>query len=495
MRWNQNPQAAGNKQAFMYPMRTLYFLPFLVLMGLTTLAQNGGYSIKGTIKGLRPEPFTLAHYFGFSQYVVKDTAVADANGHLTFTGDKPLPGGVYMLLSSTKRRVAEFIIGNEQHFSFSSDTLNVVGNMKIENSPDNELYYKYQQQIAGYNTEINVLAAQMKMRQDVLTQTKINNLRRQIFDYYRSFAQENATTLTGKIMKANAEVDLPPAPKRPDGRVDSVWLFQYYKAHFWDNFDFSEERLVRTPTLQRKLDRYMGELTFQHPDSLIQASDVVIEKALKGGSKEMQAYCIWYLTNKAENPSVMGIEQVFVHLAEKYYLGGIMPMTDSSTLQNIRQKVNVMKPLLVGKTMPALSLTDTTGQLRSVADVKAKYTVVVFYDPDCSHCRKSTPALKTFYEKNKKTLDVQIFAASVARAPDQWKKYIREFGVQEWVHGYDYSFRIDFRKDFDVINTPMIYVLDQDKKIIARRLPAEELDGFMDFYEQRLAREKSMKVK
>ena len=147
--------------------------------------------------------------------------------------------------------------------------------------------------------------------------------------------------------------------------------------------------------------------------------------------------------------------------------------------------------MLVGKIMPALALTDTAGKLRPLADLKAKYTVVFFYDPDCGHCKESTPALKAFYEKNKTT--VQVYAASVARAPEQWKKYIRDFGVGEWVHGYDYTFRIDFRKDFDVTTTPMVYVLDQDKKIIARRLPVEQLEGFMDFYEKRLAYEKSLK--
>ncbi len=470
-------------------MCRLNLLFSFVFIGLSTYAQSG-YHIKGTIKGLSPGPFTLAHYFGSSQYIVKDTAVADAGGSMIFTGNKPLPQGVYMLLSATKSRIAEFIIGPEQHFTFQSDTVNVITNMRIEGSSDNRLYYQYQQQIAGFTAEINFLQTQQNARSNVLTQTKINNLRRQVYEYYRTFAQENAASLMGKIMKANEEVPLPAPPKLPDGRPDSVWLFHYYQAHFWDNFDFSDERLVRTPALQRKLDRYIQELTFQAPDSLIKSSDFVIDKALKGGNKEMQSYCIWYLTNKAENPDLVGGEQIFVHLAEKYYLGGIMPITDSATVKNIRQKISILKPLLVGKTMPPLSLTDTTGQMRSVGEMKSKYTVVFFYDPDCGHCRQSTPALKAFYEKNKTALDVRIFAASVARAPEQWKKYIRDFGVQEWVHGYDYSFKIDFRTAFDVTNTPMIYVLDANKKIIGRRIPVEQLDGFLDYYEQRVAYQK-----
>jgi thiol-disulfide isomerase/thioredoxin len=473
-------------------MRKIYSLiiAFFIVNGVW--AQKG-YHIQGTVQGLKPAAYTLAHYFGANQYIVKDTALANTNGTLIFSGEKPLPEGLYMLLSPNKRRLTDFVIGNEQHFSFSSDTTHIVANMKIEGSLENQLFYQYQQQILGYSNELGILQVQQRLHQDLITQTKINNLRRQILSSNQQFVKEHSNTLAGKILNASAEIQLPAPPKKSDGRPDSAWLFLYYKAHFWDNFDFADERLVRMPTLQRKLDRYMQELTLQHPDSLIQSADFVINKALKGGSKELQAYCIWYLTNQAENPNTIGGDAVFVHLAEKYYIGGIMPISDSSTVQNIRTKVNTIKPLLVGKIMPPLTLTDTLGKLRSIADLKTKYTIIFFYDPDCGHCRESTPALKAFYEKNK--ANVQIYAASVARAPEQWKKYIRDFGVEEWIHGYDYSFRIDFRKDFDVSNTPVIYVLDQDKKIIARRLPVEQLDSFLDFHERRLLYEKELKTK
>lgn len=467
-------------------MNKLYSLLLAFWVSFAALGQTG-YHIKGNVKGIKPEAFTLGHYFGASQYITKDTTQADANGNLLFEGAKALPGGLYMILSPSKKRVMDLIIGAEQHFSFSTDTANIVGHMQVKGSPDSELYYKYQQHVSGYTSEINLLQRQLQFRQDLMTTTKINNLRRQLMEYYKQFAQENSNSLTGKIMRAGAEVELPTPPKRPDGKPDSAWLFHYYKAHFWDNFDFSDERLVRTPILQRKIDRYMQELTLQQTDSLIQSADFIIEKALKAGNKEMQAYCIWYLTNQAENPTIIGGDAVFVHLADKYYLGGLMPITDPTTVENIREKVNTIKPVLVGKTMPALSLTDTAGKAISLNDLKNKYVILFFYDPDCGHCRQSTPALKALQEKYKTTLDLQVFAASVARAPEQWKKYIRDFGVQNWVHGYDYSFRINFRKDYDVNNTPMIYVLDKNKKIIARRIPVEQLEGFLDYYEQTLS--------
>lgn len=472
-------------------LKKLFFTPVILFFGLYVQAQTEGYAIKGSIKGLAAGDYSLAHYFGNTQYISKDTATVGNDGLLVFEGKKSLPTGLYMLLNPKKQKMLELVIDNEQRFSFETDTLNLIGNMKITGSRENELFFEYQKQAKNYADEIGVMQTEAKVRNDGISKQllggKVAAVRRQMSEHFLRFTKENAASLTAKILKANGDIELPTPPKRPDGRPDSAWLFRYYKAHFWDNFDFAEESLVRTPFLQRKLDRYVGSLTYQMPDSIIAATETVIGKALAGNGREMKAYCIWYLTNKYENPEIMGADAAFVHLAEKYYLGGLMPIVDSSTVQNIREKVTTLKPLLVGKTMPAIALTDTTGAAHSLAEIKANYTVVVFYDPDCGHCREATPALKAFYEKNRETRGVQMLAVSVARSPDQWKKYIREFGVGNWNHGYDYNFKIDFRRQFDVVTTPVVYVLDKDKTILARRLPAAQLEDFLNFHEAKLA--------
>ncbi|TAE39826.1 MAG: DUF4369 domain-containing protein [Runella slithyformis] len=470
-------------------MRKIIQAVLLLFIVGQAAAQNTTYSIKGRIDKTAPGGYFLAHYFGHSQFIIKDTAQAAADGKLLFEGKNVLPNGLYLVLNPKKQKMVELVIDKSQQFSFETDTTDLIGNMKITGSRENELFYLYQKQVKRQADEIKLLQMQAKVRNDnvgqQILQNKIGGIRNEMNTYYQSFVKENAGSLTAKLLKASHEIELPAPPKRPDGRPDSAWLFRYYRAHFWDNFDFSEEALVRTPFLQRKLDRYMENLTYPVADSLMAAADFTIGKTLAANNREMKAYCIWYLTSKYENPEIVGIEATFVHLAEKYYLTGVMPVTDSSTIKNIRERVTTLKPLLAGKTMPALALTDTAGVLRSLADIKASYTIVVFYDPDCGHCRESTPVLKAFYEKNKTSRNVQIFAASVTRSPDQWKKYIREFGIADWIHGYDLSFTIDFRRNFDVITTPAIYVLDKNKTILARRMPADQLDGFLDFHEAR----------
>jgi thiol-disulfide isomerase/thioredoxin len=450
-----------------------------------TISQAQNYAIKGQIKGLKSERLILAHYFGATQYFTKDTAQTDSVGRFVFDGTKPLSEGLYLVINAKGKQLFELIIDKNQTFGFETDSVNYFSNMKISGSKENEVYYQYQKKLRTSADEIKMLQLQQRLRTDMLANNKVANIRNELSSYYKQFVKDNKSTLATKIYEAGTDIELPKPPSLKDGKPDSTWLFNYYRSHYWDKIDFADERLVRTPHLQRKLDNYFGNLVYQNPDSLTKAADFVIDKARAGKAKDMISYCIWYLTNKYENPKIVGTEAVFVHLAEKYYLGGIMPITDSLTIKSIAQKVKIMKPLLVGKTMPALNMSDTLQINRTLADVKANYTVVVFYDPECVHCRQSTPALKAFYDKNK-SRGIQIYAAAIAHSPEQWRKYINEFGVQDWIHVYDYSFRIDFKNEFDVVTTPQIYVLDKDKKIVGRRLPAEQLEAFIDFEERKV---------
>lgn len=125
-------------------MQRIGLLLFAYFLLRYSWAQTG-YKIEGTIKGLKPGAYTLAHYFGFDQTVTKDTALVDEKGQLSFTGSKPLPEGLYMVLKPNKNRLFDLIVGPQQEFTFASDTSNIIANMKIDGSIDNQLFFKCQQ--------------------------------------------------------------------------------------------------------------------------------------------------------------------------------------------------------------------------------------------------------------------------------------------------------------------------------------------------------------
>lgn len=480
-------------------MKQLFFT-LLAGFGLTTtlVAQTtpvaDNFRIAAQIKGIKDTTCILAHYYGQGQYYVDDTARVDHEGRMVFEGTKKLPGGLYLVVTPNKKYL-ELVLG-DPHFSFTTDTTDFIASMKVTGSPENEAFYAYQQKLRSFNEEAQAILAKKKNGDAAstdLANKELAALTKKANAYRSAFLAENASLFTATLLKAADEPQVPPAPKLANGKIDSTFAYRYYKGHYWDDFDFSDDRLVRTPTLQRKLDRYLKELVVQVPDSLIKEADWLASQAKV--NKEIFSYVVWYITNQYELPKVMGTDGVFVHMAERYYLTGEMPVSDSSTLVNIRNRVKVLKPLLVGKILPALSVSDTLGRPLNLPVLKADYTVMFFYDPECGHCREATPKLKAFADANKGK-GINVVAVAVAKSTTEWKKFIREFKVNSWVNGFDPSGRTNYRDQFDVLTTPMIYVLDKDRKIIARRLPAEQVEDFIQFYKrQQLATQKTAPAK
>ncbi|MVM41172.1 DUF5106 domain-containing protein [Spirosoma sp. HMF3257] len=461
----------------------------------TTETPTDGFRIAGQIKGLKDTTCVLAHYFGSTQYIPKDTARVDGAGNLIFEGKKSLPQGLFLVVVP-KKGYLQLLVTADQQFSFETDTTNMIKDMKVTGSKENELFYAYQQQLSKLSEEAQVLNMQKKIRTDAVSVTMLNkqmsDLQKQANDYRTQFLKENPSTFAAKLLKATAEPDVPPAPKASNGRPDSVWVFNYFKNHFWDDFDFSDERFVRTPFLQGKIERYIKELTVQVPDSLIKEADFLVNKAIAGKSSEVKYYTIYYITSQYEQPKVMGTDGLFVHMFEKYYATGIMTVSDSSTLKSIGERVATLKPNLVGKILVSPVISDTLRRPISFSALKSDYTVVFFYSPTCGHCRESAPKLKKFVD-DYKGKGVEVVAIAIDQSPEEWKKFIKEFKLGNAINGYDFTYRTDYRHQYDVWTTPTVYMLDKNKKIIARKLPVEQIEDFMLFHKRQQAAQVSKK--
>ena len=462
----------------------------------TTPTPSDGFRIAGHISGLKDTTCVLAHYFGATQYIPKDTARVDGAGNLVFEGTKSLPQGLFLVVVP-KKGYLQLLITDDQQFSFETDTLNMVKDMKVTGSKENELFYAYQQQLSKLSEDAQALNLQKKIRNDAVSTAMINkqmnDLQKQAADYRNQFLKDNPTMFATKLLKATAEPDVPTAPKASNGRPDSVWVFNYFKAHFWDDFDFSDERFVRTPFLQTKIDRYIKELTVQVPDSLIKSADLLVNKAIAGKNSEMKYYTIYYITSQYEQPKVVGTEGLFVHMFEKYYATGIMPVSDSSTLKAIGERVASIKPNLVGKIMISPVISDTLRRPIAFQNIKADYTVVFFYSPTCGHCRESAPKLKKFID-DYKGKGIEVVAIAIDQSPEEWKKFIKEFKLGNAVNGYDFTYRTDYRHQYDVFTTPTVNILDKDKKIIAHKLPADQIEDFILFNKRQQAAQAAKKA-
>ena len=436
----------------------------------------------------------IGYYFGKNQYIKTDTAIADAKGNLTFQGREVLQGGVYLLVMP--KQYIEFLVG-EQNIILETDSADPVTHMKVKLSPENEIFYGYQKFTYEKGRAIDSLRKLVKNEKnkdkEKAIRAQMEKLDKEVVDYRKKMMTDHPTSLSAKLIKAAVDVEVPDPPKDKDGKIiDSSWSYYYYKNHYFDNIDFSDDRLVRTPFFHSKIEKYFKNLVLQMPDSINKDADRVIAKA--NASKEAFKYVTWLIFNTYESSQIMGMDAVTVYLSENYYLNGKAFWADTATLRKMRERVEILKPLLLGKPAPRIYLTDSNIKTIPLYDVSAKYTVAIFWDSDCWHCQQEMPKLKAWFDKQKPGR-FAVYAATIERKPEKWKKYIREHKFDTFINVWDGHTITDFKHVYDVYSTPVLYLFDKDKKIIAKRLTSEQIDEFIEKYEKNKAHEEEMKNK
>lgn len=472
------------------------FLTIFAVCFLTLTLSYGqdAYDIKVKLKsGPTDKYIHLAHFFGYNQYIKVDSAKLE-NGVYHFKGDDALKGGVYLIVLDPSKYYDFVFSGDETSMTITADTSDFVRTVKFEGSKENDILFSYRKYLKNKSDEAAAVNTMMSTQTDPaskeINRQKMANLQEEVSKYMKDVVADNEGTFAAKVIKANFDPEIPQGVHlNADGTKDSTFAYRYYKGHFWDNVDFSDDRILRTPFYQTKLEKYYKDLVFQIQDSIIVDSDKLLE--LSRQNPEVYRYTLWWVTNKYENIDIVGLDGVFIHLAEDYYLKDATWL-DSTQRAKFQERVRILKPLRTGQVFPELKVTDLDGKEFEIKEKKSKYTIVYFYDPDCGHCKESAPKLVEFNEKNKDK--VAVYNIAVEYEVDKIKGFVEKYKTGDMVNAWDAKGRYYFREKFDIYSTPTSYMLNEKKEIIGKRIPIEEFERFIEFYEKRQEEQsKSMK--
>ncbi|MCB9192246.1 MAG: DUF5106 domain-containing protein [Flavobacteriales bacterium] len=468
-------------------MRRLLFV-LLILTSVSAKAQKEGYEIEFNIAGCKEGTAILAYYYGDKQYI-KDSTKVDAKGSFTFKGDESLDQGIYITVMPPDNKYFEVIVDEDQKFSMTSKYGNPIRDMKVSGHEENKRFYEYLKYLEDQKTKSTPLskkAEELKAADSLgfretpefkKLQEELAVIDEEVKEYKNKFIADYPNALLSKVFQASKDPDIPEAPLLENGKPDSTFAYRYFKEHYWDNVDFSDERLIRTPVYHSKLQKFMAKTVYQIPDSIVKEASILVEKTRK--SKELFKYTVFWITSHFETSKQMGMDAVFVHMAKNYYMTGQAFWADSTTIAKISDRARKLDYSLIGKTAPNLIMKDTAGVFQILHAIQKDYTVAYFWDPDCGHCKKVTPKVKEFYDKFKKELDVEIYAVCTnADEREGWVKYINEHNL-DWINVEDPEQKTAYKYLYDIYSTPVIYLLDKEKKIIAKRLGAEDLEGFI----------------
>ncbi len=454
----------------------IIFSSLLLTLSLSAQIQKGA-EIKIKINHYKDSVIYLAHNYGDDKLYIQDT-IPFIKGWATIKQDSALEHGIYMIVPQNKRNYFEFIIHNEQHFTLTTDTTDYAKNLKFKGSEQNTLFLEHNRWISSKGKERDSLmkvyeAAKKENKADVVksTEEKLIALNKEVENEQKNYIKTHPDHLLSKIFLMLQEVEI------PETLSNDTLKYQYYKNHFWDKVDFSEEGLLRTPMLQPKVTRYFDKIISQDPDSIIVAADFLVEKSK--AHPLMFRFILQTLTSKYERSQIMCFDGIFVHLVNKFYSKESCPWVNETTLIKMKTRAKSLQYVGCGQVAHDLKLIGLDNKYHQLSKIKSPYTVVWFWDSDCGHCKAQTPKLKKITDTSPFKDSIVVYAVNIENETVGYKKFVKETGLEKWTNVIDTTFESRFRDYYDIYSTPVMYLLDKDKRIIAKRLDPEGLYDFL----------------
>ncbi|MEP6514158.1 MAG: redoxin domain-containing protein [Parafilimonas sp.] len=467
---------------------TGFLIPHISLSQETekNIAENiDGYHIHIAISPYKNnDTIFLASYYGKSNRLV-DTTVLNENDEGDFIGPEKLPQGIYFLVSQEKSFLFEILMDDVQQFSIKGDARKA-SELVITGSTENELFAAYTRFLGMISPRLNAAQQSLKAattKQDsAKAKIELKEFGGQLNSYRDSIIQKNPNSMLATFLNA---AKIPEFPQPVNG--DSLYPFYYVKTHYWDNVDFFDDKLLRTPFFDKKLEDYYKYYVDPQPDSVIKEVNYMLLSARE--SKEMFHYLLGKFTDKYINPEIMGLDKVFLFLFENYYAKGDTAWLSSKQNKYIFDRAYSVMANQINEQAAPLNLIDTSGKPVSLFDIKSPYIFLAFWDPHCSHCKEKIPVIDSLYHAKWKSLGVTILGVNVNENEEaDWKKFIVDHNLEGWLHAWftreqrlaeEKTGQADYRQLYDVQETPTFFLLDEKKRIIAKKLSLQQFDELL----------------
>ena len=242
--------------------------------------------------------------------------------------------------------------------------------------------------------------------------------------------------------------------------------------HFWDGIEAFDGPTDENPILAAQLDFYFDKMVAPLPDSITPEIDRLIERT--SFNPDLRDFILWYLLEKYRHPEYMSQDQVFVYLYDQYFSQLEIKDLNKTNLALIRDKAETFRRLALFNLAPDFAINDSV----DLHSIEREYTVLFFYDHDCDVCHKEMQELDSVVLAHP-----EVTVLAIDMNPDNSGEGSGGIVIRPKGDG-DLKSPIQYRRItnpseliglYDIETTPLIYVLDKDKRIIAKKIRAKQI--------------------
>ena len=471
---------------------TCFFSLFLFIQ-----VQSQNVIVKGNIKNYGDKPLRFYKCYG-DTLLLLDSTVTNKKGDFAFsTSVKPIINAkvnsthsdgmykivlqknqfFYVLYNRTPVEIKTLYQSNA-FYNVATDSLIVL------KSEDNKLFYEFQNLQQSINVA-NYWLLQM-MRLFPLSDPFHKQIEAEYFSRYNAMEQfvksvgswelgvgslkikdkDHKSNMAAKIILAYYQ-PVNPDWKQPDPKRDSIIV-----AHYFEYFNPADSFYMNTNILKEKFDMYITMSTnkrdaYGQPikDEMIaiNAAQKYLDKT-KNNQENFDFYLLYLLKKfKKEHK-----ETTFLYFYDIY----LKPNEGDCESNNkqfdwAREFANKLRNVSIGSTAPDFTLNDDL-QLNGIV---SDYTLILFWASWCPHCTQEVPKIKKIIDDFNQKGDKKILtvAVSLDTDKDQWQKFVKENSLLSFLNFSEFKgWKSDVVKKYNVYATPSMFLLDKDKKIIAK---------------------------
>jgi peroxiredoxin len=439
------------------------------LLLLLPLAVSALFPVEGTVKDLSLKRVYLMSIYG-ERTVVIDSVTSDSAGRFRFVfPDSRLPG-MYRVMWSKEGHVD--VIWNREAVSFSTTQANPADSLLIISSLENRLYLFYS-------------------RIDRLNQARLELLL-PVVDFYPvkdAFYTGAAREL--EAIQRSQEATLDSIDKAHPGSY-AVRIFKVYrtpfipanmnqdvrglylKQHYLDRVDFNDTALLRSMAYANKAISYLSLYSNNRmPQKQLEAEFIRAVTALLSAASvnpQVFKFLLDYLVGGFDK---YHFDEVITYMADNFQ--DPFACEDQARKSALQKKLETFKKIALGKVAPPLEMPDVRGKMVNLESSPSEYTLLVFWSTECSHCTDMMPRLKALYD-NQKPRRWEVMAIALDTSRTEWNAYVKEEKLN-WINLSDLKgFSGKAADDYNIYATPTMFLLDRDRKIIAKPISYRELE-------------------
>lgn len=454
-------------------MKYFLFLTFSIL----SFSSIGQYDIDFKLNNYDNDTVIVGHYYADKQ-LVHDTIISEKKGYFSMSGVDTLKSGVYFLLTvPSKNHIQFFVNGIDNEFELEWD-VNNNSDLKFKGSKDNEMFLDYVNFLAVQRPLANELSNRLVIAdstgvEDKKAEEELTEIEDKVSAYQVKLIENEPQSITARFIASSRPPDMPEFEEGPESQLER---FHYLRKHYFDNIDLGDPINLRTPYLHNRINYYMENITPKDPDSTITSIEFILGKMEP--APDTYKYYLSYFLNKYAQMKIVGFDRVYVHLVDNYYATGKADWVTEETLVKLKDQADKLRNILIGEKFPDITTYKIDETPVRIWDVESEYTVVVFWAHDCGHCTKTMPDIVSFYDEyQSKGVTLISICTKGGKKTKPCQEAIPGKKMEKFINTFDEYQR--YRQTVYIRSTPKIFILDKDKKILIKDIPAKELKNIM----------------